>query len=198
MSKRSLFLVCGLLFLAACSSGDRVVLLPDPDGHVGRVEVVNTAGTQTLSEARTVSRVSSASASPTAPAAISDKDITSTWGQAMGAMPPRPQTFLLYFVTGEAVLRDESLPEIPKIAALLREREHPHVIVVGHADGTGSDEVNVVVSRQRAAMVRDMLVEIGVPADNIEVSSHGKRNPLVPTPDGVAEPRNRRVSVTVQ
>ena len=72
------------------------------------------------------------------------------------------------------------------------------MLVAGHADGTGSDETNIKVSRERAEMVRDMLVKMGVPAAAIEATSHGKRNPLVKVPDGTAEPRNRRVSVTIQ
>lgn len=197
-SRRILLLSCLLLGLTACAGGDRVVLMPDPDGRVGRIEVRSAGGAQLLAEPQTVSVVRAAASAPTAPKAISDQDVAETWGMALGAMPPRPETILLYFRTGEAALRDESVPEIPRIAALLREREHPHAIVVGHADGTGSDATNIEVSRQRATMVRDMLVDLGVPPENIDVSSHGKRNPLVPAPDGVPEPRNRRVSVTIQ
>lgn len=198
MNKRAVVLACALLGLAACSGGDRVVLLPDADGKVGRVEVTSTAGSQLLDKPRTVTRVSGASSAPTPPQEISDKEIAATWGTALAAMPQRPETILLYFKTGTSELRDESMPEIPRIAALIGEREHPHLVVVGHADGTGSDAANIVVSRERAAMVRDMLVDMGVAPDAIDVSSHGKRNPLVPAADGVPEPRNRRVSVTIQ
>lgn len=187
-----------LLGLAACSGGDRVVLLADPDGHVGRIQVSSAAGTQSLEREKTVSTIANAKAAPTSPQAIGDQAISDVWGQALRAMPPRPQTVLLYFKTGNSTLRDESLAEIPRVAAMLRDWSHPHVLVAGHADGTGSDEINVKVSRERAEIVRDMLVKMGVPAAAIEATSHGKRNPLVKVPDGTAEPRNRRVSVTIQ
>ena len=52
---------------------------------------------------------------------------------------------------------------------------------------------------ERSGMfVRDLLVQIGVNSAMIEVSSHGKNNLLVPTPDQTPEPRNRRVEVTVR
>lgn len=184
--------------LTACSSGDRVVLMPDPDGHVGRVEVATAAGARVLDQAKTGTSVANARSAPSAAEAVSEQTIDTVWGAALRAMPPRPQTTLLYFKTGTAELRPESEAELPRIAALLRAWKHPHVLVVGHADATGSEGTNIKVSRERAAMVRDMLVSMGVPARDIEVSSHGKRNPLVKTPDGVAEPRNRRVSVTIQ
>jgi outer membrane protein OmpA-like peptidoglycan-associated protein len=187
-----------LLGLGACSSGDRVVLIADPDGHVGRVEVTNAGGSQTLDGDKSAVRVTNAKAPPSAPEPVTDQTIQQVWGKALEAMPPRPQTFLLYFKTGSTELRDESRPEIPRIADILRTRSHPYVLVAGHADGTGSDETNLKVSRERAGTVRDMLVKMGVPPGAIEATSHGKRNPLVKVPDGTAEPRNRRVSVTIQ
>lgn len=193
-----LALGAALMGLAACSGGDRVVLVADPDGHVGRVQVSSAGGSQVLEQEKTVSNVADAKTAPTAPKPITDQAIQQTWGRALDAMPPRPRTFLLYFKTGGSELSDESRAEVPRVAEMLRDWAHPHVLVTGHADGTGSDDLNLKVSRERAESVRDMLVKMGVPAGAIEATSHGKRNPLVKVPDGTAEPRNRRVSVTIQ
>ena len=38
----------------------------------------------------------------------------------------------------------------------------------------------------------------GVAPENIQASGRGKREPLIPTPDGIAEPRNRRVEIFVR
>jgi outer membrane protein OmpA-like peptidoglycan-associated protein len=46
--------------------------------------------------------------------------------------------------------------------------------------------------------VRDELVKVGIAADRIRVEGRGEREPLVPTPDEVAEPRNRRVEISVR
>lgn len=46
--------------------------------------------------------------------------------------------------------------------------------------------------------MRGELARIGIPADRIQAAGRGEREPLVPTPDEVAEPRNRRVEVTVR
>jgi outer membrane protein OmpA-like peptidoglycan-associated protein len=43
-----------------------------------------------------------------------------------------------------------------------------------------------------------LLLKNGVDSKIILVSSHGKGNLLVPTPEGVAEARNRRVEVVVR
>jgi outer membrane protein OmpA-like peptidoglycan-associated protein len=56
----------------------------------------------------------------------------------------------------------------------------------------------LLLSTERARHVRDQLVEKGVDAELISVTSHGEDNPLIPTPDEVAEPKNRRVEVVVR
>ena len=45
---------------------------------------------------------------------------------------------------------------------------------------------------------RDELVKLGAAADRVQVSGRGEREPLVATADEVAEPKNRRVEVTVR
>lgn len=191
-------LCAALTGLAACSGGDRVVLTADPDGHVGRIAVASAGGSQVLDQDKTVSTVAGAKAAPTVAKPIGDQEIQAVWGKALSAMPPRPQSILLYFKTGSSDLRDESKPEVRRVADILRDWAHPHVLVAGHADGTGSDETNIKVSRERADAVRDMLVKMGVAPSAIEATSHGRRNPLVKVADGTPEPRNRRVSVTIQ
>jgi outer membrane protein OmpA-like peptidoglycan-associated protein len=42
------------------------------------------------------------------------------------------------------------------------------------------------------------LIRRGVAPENIVAFGRGKREPIVPTPDGVAEPRNRRVEIYVR
>ena len=53
-------------------------------------------------------------------------------------------------------------------------------------------------SLQRAERARAELVQRGLPEDNITVTGRGKRELLVPTADGVAEPENRRVEINVR
>lgn len=197
MSNRFWLPVLALLTLAACSS-DRVVLLPDPDGKVGKIEIVTKAGGQLMDQPKTVSSVSSPTSLPKAPQPISDDKIQSVWGQALSAMPPPPETFILYFMSGTADLTDASEQALPGIVERMKMRPVLHIVVAGHADAVGSDEANIAVSRDRARKVRDLLVKGGAPPNAFEVSSHGKRNPLIKTRDGVSEPRNRRVTVTLQ
>ncbi len=187
-----------LLLLAACASENTIVLVPDPNGHVGRVVVTNAAGSQTLSQANTGTKIASRDQAPQPPVALSEETIRKTWGAALAAMPPQPRIFTLYFESGTSTLNADGLAQLATIVAEARQRDFPHLFIVGHADATGSDEVNIRISRERANVVADRLVRDGLDKATMAITSHGKRNPLVPTPDGVPEPRNRRVGVTVQ
>jgi len=46
--------------------------------------------------------------------------------------------------------------------------------------------------------VRNVLVDAGISASMIEVASHGEADLLVKTGDNAAEPRNRRVEISVR
>jgi outer membrane protein OmpA-like peptidoglycan-associated protein len=46
--------------------------------------------------------------------------------------------------------------------------------------------------------VRALLIERGFKADLIEAVGRGEREPVVPTDDEVAEPRNRRAELLVR
>lgn len=72
------------------------------------------------------------------------------------------------------------------------------VIVEGHADKSGPNDYNMGLSGRRAAAVREALIQRGWPAERIEMRSLGEEVPLVETQDGVREPANRRVRVTIQ
>ncbi len=73
-----------------------------------------------------------------------------------------------------------------------------HVQATGHADRSGPDAYNMKLSEKRAETVRDELVRLGVPASEIAIAWKGEREPLVPTPDGVREPQNRRVEIVFE
>ncbi|GAB4374822.1 MAG: hypothetical protein Kow00114_37660 [Kiloniellaceae bacterium] len=194
-----LFLTLGLLLsLAACAGQNRFVLLEEEDGSVGAITVANEAGSQTVTEAGAATQVASATAAPSAPQALSEEEIRQTWGATLEASPLRPRSFLLYFLTGTDILTDESRRQLPEIIDSIKEYPAPEVAVIGHTDRVGSAEANARLALDRAEAIRVLLVQEGLDPNLIQVDSHGESNPVVATEDGVAEPQNRRVEVTVR
>ena len=71
------------------------------------------------------------------------------------------------------------------------------IAIAGYTDLAGTQQYNLALSKRRADTVKAALVKDGVPAAAINESWHGKENPRVPTADGVREPQNRRVEITM-
>jgi len=103
-----------------------------------------------------------------------------------------------YFQTGSAEPDPRSRDKLTAAITAAKATANIDISVVGHADATGSDSYNSALSLRRAQSVRNILVAEGVPSDVIEIAYHGANNPLVPTPRGVPELRNRRVEVTIR
>jgi OmpA-OmpF porin, OOP family len=72
------------------------------------------------------------------------------------------------------------------------------VNVVGHADAAGPKTYNKRLSLKRANAVKAELVKMGVDAKLIRVDHKGEEELMVPTPDGVREPANRRTVITFE
>lgn len=193
-------LLCCLVLLAvtACAKPKNVVLLlPDPDGHVGTVTVANERGAQTLTQAGTATRIESGKTAPETPAALSAEEQEKLFGEALRALPSQPVRFILYFTSDGVQLTPESQALLPKVLTTVQERKSQDIAVVGHASAVGDEKYNLELSRRRATLVRDLLIKVGVPREAFEVTSHGSRNPLVIS-SNPNEPRNRRVEVTVR
>ena len=207
---RPLALAASLLF-AACAAPqpaiapppaaepmNAVVLLPDADGKVGRVTVSNRAGDRTLVRAGDATRILDAQTAPTEPAAMGAAELEATFGDALAAQPPPPRHFILYFEQGSTDLTPASRGEFPAIVAAVREYASVDTSVVGHSDTAGDARTNLALSLRRALAVGTLLVSEGLDPGALDITSYGETSPLVPTGDDVAEPRNRRVEVTVR
>ncbi|MBA2781204.1 OmpA family protein [Billgrantia kenyensis] len=68
--------------------------------------------------------------------------------------------------------------------------------IYGHTDAVGSDEANQQLSEQRAAAVRDYLIErFNAPADRFEVRGFGKER--LKNPGAPLDEANRRVEIVL-
>lgn len=176
---------------------DLVVLLPDAGGTVGRAAVSNASGAVDLASARAFTLVS-ASEAPTRVKTMSEGDVQKIFGAALAALPPPPQQFTLFFRFDSEELTEASRTMLQDVLRAVKERPSVDVVVLGHTDTTGTAARNFELGLRRANTVRTLLVDAGLGRSSIDVTSFGERELLVPTADGVFEPRNRRVDITVR
>ena len=193
--------VCGALLLAlllgACASRPQgtVVLLPQAQGRDTAVLVSQDGGQLLLDQPYAAAELSSKGPLK---ATSSAEQVRGSFGAALDAQPLAPQQFTLYFVEGKDEFTDASKRAFDGVFAEIARRPLPDVMVIGHTDKVGNDAFNDALSRQRAEVVRRALVARGIAADRIVVVGRGKREPVAPTDDGVAEARNRRVELLVR
>jgi len=169
------------------------VVLPSADGHTGAVVVQRGENRQLLNEPYATSRSTDSQVRH-----LSAFQVSHAYAPALRALPARPASFLLYFVTGTDELTDESRRQLEKVLAELRARPLPDVLVIGHTDTMGDALANDELSAQRAERVKGFLIGIGIPGERIRIAGRGERELLVPTADEVDEPRNRRVEINVR
>lgn len=201
MMSRNTTAVCALALtalLTGCASTPTtprsyVALLPSPDGSVGSVTVSSAKGEQTLTQAYTATATDASR-----PAfALSKEQLEKDFGAAQKALPALPEHFLLYFESG-STLTAESSALLATILERARSRTAADASVIGHTDTKGKPEVNEALALTRASAIAEQLKQLGLQNLVLTVESHGERNLLVPTPDETAEPRNRRVEITLR
>jgi len=175
-----------------------IVLLPDPEsGITGRARVTNEFGTADLAAPRASTRVTSDGA-PGSVTTMSEADVQRLFADALAALPAAPRHFTLHFQFESDALTEESTALVPEILRTVRELAFPEVVVVGHTDTMGDAKTNLALGLKRAISVREILVQAGLAAGTVEVTSHGEADLLVKTANNTPEPRNRRVETTVK
>lgn len=174
-----------------------VVLLPDSDGHIGRVRITSGSRSAELNDERD-STIATAGRRPGPVTTMSEADVQRVFAEALAALPPPPRHFTLFFRFESDELTEDSRALVPEILRTVKDRSDPEVAVVGHTDTMGTPRANVELGLKRATMVRNLLVEAGLDAKSIDVTSHGEGDLLVKTPNDKAEPRNRRVEISVR
>jgi hypothetical protein len=116
-------------------------------------------------------------------------------GNMVEAAQTAPGEYYVFFDFDRATIRPDARSVIAQAANDWRTNGNAQINIVGHADRSGSAAYNQRLSERRAAAVQAELERNGVPATNILSSGVGETQPMIPTADGVREPKNRFVSI---
>lgn len=192
-------LLCALALsalLTACAPTTRVTLLPQADGSASGVVVTTREGQQLLNLPYQVAEVARSGNIGTA--TTSAEQVRQSHPQLLAQRPPAPEKFVLEFEPGTSQLTADSQARLADIVARAQARAGGEIVVTGHTDRQGSLEANDKLSLERAQAIRTLLIERGFKAELIDAVGRGEREPVVPTDDEVAEPRNRRAELLVR
>jgi len=112
------------------------------------------------------------------------------------AVAPQKQVFIVFFEFDKSSLTADGRRVVEAAAAAFKSGKSG-VAIAGYTDLAGTQQYNLALSKRRADTGKTALVRDGVPAAEIDTKWFGKQNPRVPTADGVREPQNRRVEITM-
>ncbi len=115
---------------------------------------------------------------------------------ATSAAPTAPSSLHLFFDRGSATVRPNDTALLDQASRLYRDGKPIVMIVSGSTDSTGSAAANLSLSQRRANNVLQGLVSRGIPIERFQVVAKGATDPMVATPAGVPEERNRCVEIT--
>ncbi|KQB99967.1 OmpA family protein [Pedobacter sp. Hv1] len=102
----------------------------------------------------------------------------------------------LEFDLGKSTIRAKSYPTLDRVAALLVEKNFS-LKLAGHTDNTGSAELNMRLSKDRAEAIKTYLVSQGANASRIEATGYGKDQPIASNATAAGRQQNRRVEFTL-
>ena len=104
---------------------------------------------------------------------------------------------VLYFDYDRDALRPDVVAALDRVSDVLRRHVALTIRLVGNADDRGSDEYNLALGQRRAAAAKRWLVDHGIRADRIDVSSLGREHPVCTDEAESCWEKNRRDEVTI-
>jgi outer membrane protein OmpA-like peptidoglycan-associated protein len=104
----------------------------------------------------------------------------------------------ILFDFNKATLRPQGRETLAKIAGILLVARGYNLKLEGHTDSIGGDAYNQKLSEDRAAGVRDYLVQSGLSSTIIAAQGFGKTRPVASNDTAQGRQRNRRVEIVIE
>jgi outer membrane protein OmpA-like peptidoglycan-associated protein len=184
--------------LRQCAPHEVYVVLPNADGRPGSGAIVVEGGSRSMLLDRPYSAAAAMRGEKPAGVVMAEADVHTIFARALAARPMLPRRFILFFPLGGVEPLPQSMLDYRNIIADAKRRPVYEVQVIGYTDTLADPGYNVKLGLERAERIRSDLIRDGINAGAVSVASRGEMDLLVPTGNQVAEPRNRRVEVTVR
>ena len=104
----------------------------------------------------------------------------------------------ILFESGKADLKPKLKEDLAKIAGILIVYKDPKLVVEGHTDNQGTKEFNQKLSEDRAANVKNYLIERGVAAERLSSVGSAFDKPIADNKTAAGRAKNRRVDLIIE
>lgn len=188
-----IFTLSLILLFSACSNQVNVILLPQENNKVGKIEIIENSKTITVDKAwQKVDPINNKSE-------IVDKDeILKEFKNEINSLPKKPKSYILYFKWDSSELTYKSNKQLSQLLNDVKNSNISYINIIGHTDTAGDEKYNEILSLRRAKAIERILIKNRINKDIIELYYYGEAVPIVETKDGVAKSINRRVEVVIK
>jgi outer membrane protein OmpA-like peptidoglycan-associated protein len=101
------------------------------------------------------------------------------------------------FNTGKSNLDSSFYPILKDVALVINKYEKTTLMVEGHTDSVGADDLNQRLSESRANSVKNFLVQTGVDTRRISTVGMGEYSPIADNDTASGKQKNRRVELKI-
>ncbi len=101
----------------------------------------------------------------------------------------------ILFDTAKSTFQQQTYPVLEAMTAILKEYPSSNFSIEGHTDSDGKDAANQTLSENRAAAVKNYLVEHGISASRLSSVGFGESKPIATNKTAAGKALNRRVEV---
>ena len=102
------------------------------------------------------------------------------------------------FASGSSDIASSFYPTLNSLVKVFKEFDQNGINIVGHTDSTGSQELNMRLSRERATSVASYLSGQGVSGARISSAGVGPSQPIASNATEAGRAQNRRVEITLR
>jgi len=103
----------------------------------------------------------------------------------------------LLFKINSAELSEDAKQELKKMSGILTKYDDTQILLEGHTDDTGSDQLNMRLSEQRAEAVSSFLKSQNLPSSRLKTKWYGETQPKYPNDSEANREKNRRVELAI-
>ncbi|MBC7650948.1 MAG: OmpA family protein [Deinococcales bacterium] len=104
----------------------------------------------------------------------------------------------IFFANGKAILLVKSYKSLDAVVAILKEDSALKLDIEGHTSSTGSDKINVPLSKDRAAAVYNYIIKNGIDASKLTSEGYGSSKPVADNKTAKGQALNRRVEMKLR
>lgn len=101
------------------------------------------------------------------------------------------------FNTGKSNLDSSFYPILKDVALVINKYEKTTLMVEGHTDNVGADDLNQRLSESRANSVKNFLAQTGVDTRRISTVGMGEYSPIADNDTASGKQKNRRVELKI-